>query len=112
MHHRHLQVFFEEMNDVEATPACAEHVDTIGPRMIQKGPARVGVDFRRGQTAHVGKIDLHAFHRQDIKAGLLKIAGKNIVDAADKVGHADEFFYRSEERRVGKECRSRWWSKY
>ena len=63
------------------------------PGLFQKGLARVRVDFRRRQPADVGEVDFHPFHRQHFETGFLEVAGEHIVDAADEIGHADEFLH-------------------
>ena len=38
----------------------------------------------------------------------VKNSDENIIELTDEVSESDEIDSRSEERRVGKECRSRW----
>src|SRR5688572_33454603 len=51
-----------------------------------------------------------AFTRQDALALVdsIKARRKNLTTVYVTHGHPDHYFGRSEERRVGKECRSRW----
>ena len=92
MNHRHLQIFFEQMNDVETTPAGAEHIDAIGAGIFEESSARVRVDFRRRQAADVGKRYFHSFHGENVESRFLKIAGEHIVDTAGEISDADESF--------------------
>ena len=66
------------------------HVLTLFPQMILDGL----------NTSITGRA---------IQNGILSVDAVNIRDFAEnKYMKVDDYPYRSEERRVGKECRSRW----
>ena len=71
MNDRHLQVFFEQVNDIETAPAGAEHVDAIG----------AGVDADRGEIAPADD----ALCVDDKQRAL----GNPVVLAVDAVGPRD-----------------------
>src|SRR5499426_4623918 len=90
MHNRHLQVFFKQMNDVEAAPTRAEHVDPFSAWVFQKGLPRVRINFLKGKPSHVFEGNRDSFHGHDVEAGVAEITRCDIVDAVDEVSYADE----------------------
>src|SRR2546430_9662598 len=66
--------------------------------------------FAREQIApHVREMDEAAVFRKDILRQFFELGLMGIEIPEEYGGHGGSFFQcRSEERRVGKECRSRW----
>src|SRR5258708_4155751 len=93
----------------------------VGPGQLAAGAGAGGVGvLDRGERAqrgadrgagrrnqmHVGEVDVG----EGDDACVREIAGRGdqLGDRADEILHGDDGRVRSEERRVGKECRSRW----
>ena len=69
----------------------------------------LGCKLNFSETSTIGKILREAgvrTARKGEKADICVVNTCSVTEMADKNG--DEFGKRSEERRVGKECRSRW----
>src|SRR5262245_65933892 len=79
------------MNDVEAAPTRAEHVDPFSAWVFQKGLPRVRINFLGGQPSHVFEGHRDSFHGHDVEAGVAEITRCDIVDAVDEVSYTDEF---------------------
>src|SRR4029453_1363073 len=45
MHHRHLQVLLQGLDDIESAPTGAEHVDRIGALGLEEVALDVGIDL-------------------------------------------------------------------
>ena len=68
--------------------------------------------LRRGQDFHVGRV-LHQDHMialgQELNKKVMGWLDQDVLNSLILVGEGQEaYVLRSEERRVGKECRSRW----
>src|SRR4030095_3624165 len=48
INHRHLEILFQEPNDLQQAPAGAEHVNRLCVRLFHKSFLRVGIDFFSG----------------------------------------------------------------
>src|SRR6266478_4951460 len=92
-------------------------------QLLSDGHTRVVLDLSKLtklDSGGLGKI-VNCFSRLKTAGGALCLAGTTgTIDGVMKLAHADRFLksyptareaaesFRSEERRVGKECRSRW----
>src|SRR5690348_18240289 len=63
---------------------------------------------RRGRVAGLRRLRERLQQTQVRVARPVPISGCDMLRVADRWAELDEFIDRSEERRVGKECRSRW----
>ena len=87
------------------------HVDagktTLSEQMLlHAGAIRQAGSVDRG-TAHTDDLPVERRRGISVKATCVSLTWRNVdIRLIDTPGHTD--FSRSEERRVGKECRSRW----
>src|ERR1017187_3313802 len=76
------------------------------PGIARLLPVAIGKKFKDRLLARL----LHGGHPHEGHGGMVEVGDAAIEsgDADEVAAHGDERSQRSEERRVGKECRSRW----
>src|SRR5262245_47107356 len=79
--------------------------DRVGRGLVLTGEGEQLLDECRVLLSQAGTIEERAQQLRSGTAGMLKVAASpQFIEGAISG-------FRSEERRVGKECRSRWWAK-
>src|ERR1039457_3013556 len=102
---------------VGAGPGDPELITCKGRRVLERAdavlydylanPALLDIAPAGAERIYVGKKkSVHAFRQEEICGMMIERAQRGLTVVRLKGG--DPFIFRSEERRVGKECRSRW----
>ena len=81
MHDRDLQVLLQQRDDVERTPARAQHVDRIRALMwVEEVALDMRIDLLAGEILHLVERHLDAIHAAHDKSRVAEILGKNLVE--------------------------------
>src|SRR5437764_14116919 len=90
MYDRYAEILLQQLDDRQHAPAGAEQIDRVGLAMLEEGLLDVSIDLLGRELPDLVEIDLDAFHAEHIEAGLDEIFGEQVIDAADKVGRAQD----------------------
>src|SRR5215475_11955172 len=90
MHHRHLQVLLERLDDWQRAPAGAEHVDRIGALVAEEALLDMRIDPYGRELLHLVERHVDAIHAAHLEARIDEILREDRVELVGKIGRADE----------------------